>query len=149
MDRKEFLIVAWLKLFKPILLIGVLIFSIRFLIRIFSQDDIERLISVIVLGLVILSALSYLFGLVFKNITNRIKSKMPEKSLDNFRIVGKVLNYLIPIALGIVIYYTWQRDGISALTFFGAFLIFQIIEIVRKEKLATTRNKKNRSPRSA
>jgi hypothetical protein len=50
----------------------------------------------------------------------------------------------LPIALGIVIYYTWQRDGISAIAFFGAFLIFQIIEIVRKEKLATTRNKKHR-----
>lgn len=145
MDRKEFLKVLWFKLFKPILLLGVLIFSIRFLIRIFIQNDIERFITIIVLGLVILSSLSYLIGLVFKNVTNRIKSKLSEKSLDNIRIFGKVFNYLIPIALGMVIYYTWQRDGSSAVGFFGAFLIFQIIEIVRKEKLATTRNKKHRA----
>lgn len=142
MDRKEFLKVVWSKLFKPILLIGVLIFSVRFLIRIFAQNDIERLISIIVLGFVILSAFSYLFGLVFTNVMNLMKSKLSEKSLDNFRILGKIINYLIPIAIGVVIYYTWQRDGGSAVAFFGAFLIFQIIEIIRKEKLATTRGHK-------
>ena len=138
MDRKYFLKVLWFKLFKPILLLGVLIFSIYFLIQIFTQNDIERFITIIVLGFVILSSLSYLIGLVFKNVTNRIKSKLSEKSLNNIRIFGKVMSYLIPIALGMLIYYTWQRDGSSAAAFFGAFLIFQIIEIVRNEKLATT-----------
>ena len=138
MDRKEFLKVLWFKLFKPILLLGVLIYSIRFLIQVFTQNDIERIITIIVLGLVILSSLSYLIGLVFKNATNQIQSKLSDKLLDNIRICAKVINYLMPIALGMVIYYTWQRDGSSAVGFFGAFLIFQIIEIVRKEKLATT-----------
>lgn len=135
----------WSKLFKPILLLGVLIFSIQFLIRIITQNDIERFIAIIVLGLAIISSLTYLIGLIFKNGTNRIKSKLSEKSLDNFRIFGKVMNYLMPIALGIVIYYIWERDGISAIAFFGAFMIFQIIEIVRKEELATIRYKKHRA----
>jgi glucan phosphoethanolaminetransferase (alkaline phosphatase superfamily) len=145
MDRKEFLKTLWTKFFKPLIILGVLIFSVRFIIRIFTQAGTERFISVIVVGFIILATISYLLGLFFQNITNRIKSKMSEKALGNFRIFGKVMDYLLPIALGIVIYYTWQRDGISAIAFFGAFLIFQIIEIVRKEKLATTRNKKHRA----
>ncbi|WMI70039.1 hypothetical protein [Mangrovimonas sp. YM274] len=138
MDRKEFLKTLWTKFFKPLIILGVLIFSVRFLVRVFTQAGTERFITVIILGFIILVTIAHLLGLFFQNITNRIKSKMSDKSLNNFRIFGKVMNYLMPIALGMVIYYTWQRDGISALVFFGGFLIFQIIEIVRKEKLATT-----------
>lgn len=137
MDRKEFLKTLWIKFFKPLINLGVLFFSVRFLIRIFTQAGTERFITVIILGFIIIATIAHLLGLFFQNIKNRIKSKMSEKSLNNFRIFGKVMNYLMPIALGMVIYYTWKRNGISALVFFGAFLIFQIIEIVRKEKLAT------------
>ncbi len=134
MDRKEFLKTLWTKFFKPLIILGVLFFSVRFLIRVFTQAGTERFITVIILGFIILVAIAQLLGLFFQKIANRIKSKLSEKSLNTFRIFGKVLNYLMPIALGMVIYYTWQRDGNSALVFFGAFLIFQIIEIVRKEK---------------
>ena len=92
MDRKGFLKTLWSKFFKPIIILGVLIFSVRFLIRIFTQNDTERLIAIIILGFIILSTFSYLLGLFFHNIMNRIKSKMSEKALDNFRIFGKFSN---------------------------------------------------------
>lgn len=51
MDRKEFLKILWNKLFKPLLLLGVLFFSARFLIKIITQNDTERLIAILVLDL--------------------------------------------------------------------------------------------------
>ncbi|MFN8258247.1 MAG: hypothetical protein U0W24_21340 [Bacteroidales bacterium] len=140
MDRKEFLKTLWFKIFMPLLLIGVLIFSVRFLIRIFTQNDSERFISIILIGFIILSTLVYILGLAFKKITNQIKSKLPEKHLRILMIIGKVQDYILPIALGMIIYHSWQRNGTSSVAFFGAFLIMKIIDIVKKEKLATTRN---------
>lgn len=140
MDRKDFLITLWTKVLKPLIMLGLLIFIVRFLIRIFTQDGTEKFISVIVLGYIILAIVFYLLGLLFQKISNRIKSKMSQTSLDNFRIFEKVLDYIISIALGMVIYYTWERDGVSAVAFFGAFLIMQIREIIRKEKLAAMRD---------
>ena len=142
-DRKEFIKILWLKVFKPLLLLGVLIFSLRFLLRIFTQNDTERVISIIFLWFVILSTLSYLFGLILKKTINRIKSRLSEKSLQLLKMIGKVLDYILPIALGMIIYKFWQENNISTIGFFVALLIFQIIEIVRKEKLATTMAKKN------
>ena len=142
-DRKEFIKILWLKVFKPLLLLGVLIFSLRFLLRIFTQNDTERVISIIFLWFVILSTLSYLFGLILKKTINHIKSRFSEKSLQLLKMIGKVLDYILPIALGMIIYKFWQENNISTIGFFVALLIFQIIEIVRKEKLATTMAKKN------
>ena len=142
-DRKEFIKILWLKVFKPLLLLGVLIFSLRFLLRIFTQNDTERVISIIFLWFVILSTLSYLFGLILKKTINHIKSRLSEKSLQLLKMIGKVLDYILPIALGMIIYKFWQENNISTIGFFVALLIFQIIEIVRKEKLATTMAKKN------
>lgn len=48
------------------------------------------------------------------------------------------MDYILPVALGMIIYHSWQEQGISAIGFFGAFLILQIINIVRKVKLATS-----------
>ena len=143
MDRKDFLKVLWYKLLKPILLLGVLIFSVRFLIRIFTQNDTERFVAIIVLGFIILATITFLFGYVFINSTNFIKSKLSDKSLKRFTIIGKVIDYILPIALGMMIYYSWQKNGTSAIVFFGTFLIMKIVDIVKKEKLATTRNRAN------
>jgi glucan phosphoethanolaminetransferase (alkaline phosphatase superfamily) len=65
MDRKEFLKTLWTKFFKPLIILGVLIFSVRFIIRIFTQAGTERFISVIVVGFIILATISYLLGLFF------------------------------------------------------------------------------------
>jgi hypothetical protein len=141
MDRKEFLKTLWYKFFKPLILLGVLIFSVRFLIRIFTQNDTERLIAIIVLGLVILSSLMYLIGVTFTSLKDSIISRLSEKTLNVLRILGKVLDYILPIAFGMITYHSWQEGATAAVGFFGVILILQIIEIVKKEKLATTLNK--------
>jgi predicted PurR-regulated permease PerM len=139
MNRKEFLKDLWRKFFKPLLILAVLIYSVMFLIKIFTQNGTERFIAILIIGLVILSALSYLLGFVFKNLINKIKSRLSEKSLRFVNIIGKIINYLLPIALGMLIYHSWQENNTSAIEFFGAILIFQIVDIVRKEKPATTK----------
>jgi len=134
MDRKEFLITLWTKLFKPLIILGVLIFSVRFLIRIFTQNDTERLIAIIVLGFIILSTFSYLLGFVFNKMVLAIKSRLSDQALNSFRIIGKIIDYLTPIVLGVLIYHLWIKDWIIASVFFIAMLINKIIEVVKQEK---------------
>ncbi len=138
MDRKEFLKNLWHKFFKPLLILVVLIYSVLFLVRIFNQNGTERFIAILIVGLVVLSALSYLLGLIFKTLITKIKSRLSEKSLRFTKLIGKVLNYLLPIALGMIIYHSWKENNTSAIGFFGAILVFQVIDIVKKEKQATT-----------
>ena len=140
MNRKEFIKILWFKIFKPLLLLGVLIFSLRFLLRIFTQNGIERGILKFFLWFAILSTLLYLLGFILKKTINYVKSRLSEKSLQFIKIIEKILEYILPIALGMLIYKFWQEGNISAIGFFVAFLIFRIIEKVRKEKMATTKN---------
>ena len=134
MDRKEFMEQVWHKFFKPLFILAVLIYSILFLIRIVTQNGTERFIAIVITGLVILSALSYFPRLIFKTLINKIKSRLSEKSLRFVKIIEKVINYLFPIAFGIIIYHSWKENNTSAIGFFGAVLVFQVIDIVKKEK---------------
>jgi uncharacterized membrane protein HdeD (DUF308 family) len=76
----------------------------------------------------------YFVQFVFKNLERSIKSKFSEKSLNTLKIVSQVLDYLLPIALGMLIYYSWQKKGISSIVFFGVFMIMKIIDIIRNKK---------------
>ena len=136
MDRKYFLKVLWDKFLKPLLLLGVFFFSIRFLIRAFSQNGTERMIATLVIAFIILSILSYFSGILFKNIYTKIKLRLSEGFLQKLKITGKIFNHILPIAIGTAIYYSWQENSLSALGFYGIFLIYQIINIVRKKKTA-------------
>lgn len=134
MDRAEFLKLCGLNFFKPILLIGVLIFSLRFLIMDATESGAERLMIVILIGLIILAVVSYLINLILVNIIQKIRSNLSERALLTMSIIEKVLSYLSTIALGVIIYYNRQENTISAILFFSVFLLIQVVDIVKKEK---------------
>ena len=93
--------------------------------------------AILVIGFIVLYVLFYFLGLLFKTIIAEIKTRLTEKSLLTLKIIGTILDYLLTIALGMILYYSWRENNISAIGFFGAFLILQIINIPRNEKLAT------------
>lgn len=141
MDRKGFLKALWHNLFKPLLLLGVLIFSIRLLIRIFTQNDIERMIAILVIGLIILFVLTYFFGLLFKTI---ITSKPDNFKTSNLGLILLLLPGLLIIiidsslTLGQRNYFTFLllflAGGIFALI---GFVIYLFIKRELKKKIIT------------
>ncbi|TAJ06903.1 hypothetical protein DMA11_22135 [Marinilabiliaceae bacterium JC017] len=134
MNRKEFLKILWCKFFKPILLISIVIFSLRFLFRIFTHSGIERLIAGTVIGIIILAVAIHFTNSILVSIIRKIRLKFSDRILLTLSITGKVINYLSTIALGVIIYYSWQEKRISAIVFFSVFLLLQIIEVIKKEK---------------
>lgn len=114
MDRRAFLKSLWNKLVKPLLILGVLIFSINFLIDVFKEISNERMILIIIIGFIILSIIIYFVNLYLK----------------------KIIDLLFPIALGAFIYLIWQTDNMVSIGFFGIYLIIKISDIIKKEKLS-------------
>jgi hypothetical protein len=133
MNRKDFFKALWVKYLKPVLLLGVLIFSFRFLLLVFTQNGAERWFSIFALVFLIILSGAYLIKIVLKGLATKIKSNLSEKSLQTVDKIGRIIDFFIPIALGIVIYKSWQENNLSAIIFFGAFLIKKIFDVVRNE----------------
>ncbi len=99
-----------------------------------TESGAERLMIVILIGLIILAVVSYLINLILVNIIQKIRSNLSERALLTMSIIEKVLSYLSTIALGVIIYYNRQENTISAILFFSVFLLIQVVDIVKKEK---------------
>ena len=141
MDRKEFLITVWKKGIKPILIIGVIFFCVKFLYNIITENGPERFATILILGFGLLILTLSLVGLLFETLTKKVKSILPHSIKLWFRIIGKFLNYISPIVLGMIIYHFWKDDRKTAAVILGVILIQRIQEIIKEEKLDTTQNK--------
>jgi hypothetical protein len=134
MSRKEFLLKIWNNGLKPLLFLFVLIFCLKFLIKVFSENGTERFITILVISFVFLSTSTYFIGTVFKNILSKTYSKMSENLKFVLTVFKRFLNFLFPIALGFIIFIFWQRDWKSVSFLFGIIAFLKVIEIIKDEK---------------
>lgn len=143
MDRKEFLITVWKKGVKPILLIIIIFFCGKFLYNVFSESGSERFLTILIIGFGLLMLIAYLIGQLFKSLTKKLNSILPEMVKLWIRVIGKFLDYISPIILGMIIYHFWKEDWVIAAIVLGILLIQRIVEIFKEEKHGTTMAKKS------
>lgn len=134
----EFLISVWEKGIKPILLIGIIFFCIKFLFNAFTESGSERFVIIFALGIGLLLLTIHLIKMIFKSLTKKLNSILPESIKLCIRVIGKTLNYMSPIIFGIIIYHFWNENSIASVIILGILLIQRIGEIIKEEKLTTT-----------
>ncbi|KQC32660.1 hypothetical protein AAU57_04480 [Nonlabens sp. YIK11] len=143
MDRKEFLITVWKQGIKPILIIGVIFFCGKFIYNIFAESGTERFVTILIIGFGLLMLTAHLIGYFFNSLTEKLKTIFPEKVKIWLGVINRLLDYISPIILGVIIYHFWKEDWITAAIVLGVLLIQRIGEIIKEEKLATTMAKKS------
>jgi hypothetical protein len=140
MDRKEFLNILIQKYIKPFLLICILsILSILIFSILFSNNEIKisiiSFISFLILSLIIIFIVIYFVSNFTKKIKNIILRKLNDNALHQLSVLNKIVDYLLPIFYGIVIYYAYQKDKLSSITFFGVYLLIKIRDIIKQENI--------------
>lgn len=141
MDRKEFLKTVWEKALRPILLIAIIFYCVKFLYNVFIESGTARFVTILILGFGILLLTAFLLGQVFKSMVTRINAALPESIKLGTRIIGKFLNYISPIILGMIVYHFWQEDWKIAALVLSALLIQRFTEIIKEEKQTTMAKK--------
>jgi hypothetical protein len=138
MDRKDFLKQLWKQLFKPVIILGLLYYCVRFLIAVLNENGTERLLTIIILSLTILFALAYLTGELLSKMREKIYAKLSDKVKFKLRIIGKICDYLSGLFLGAVLYKFWTTEAIPAAIFIIILLAERINYIVKEEKSKVT-----------
>jgi hypothetical protein len=138
MDRKDFLNQLWNRLFRPIIILTVIYYSVKFLISVFNENGTERHLTVIILSFTILFALAHLMGEFLHKIRERIYAKLSNNVKFKLRIVGKIGNYLALLILGAVLYKFWEKDALLASILIILLLIDRINNIIKEEKYRVT-----------
>jgi uncharacterized membrane protein YhdT len=142
MNRKEFfikvwngLISIWKKWIKPILLIGIIFFCIKFILKAIVENGSERVVVIVAfaIGLVVLTA--HFIKIFFNSVTEKLNSILPESIKLWLRIISKTLNYISPVIFGIIIYHFWNEKSITAVIVLSLLLVHKIGEIIKEEKL--------------
>jgi len=138
MDRKDFLKQLWKRLIKPIIILTVVYFSVKFLISVFNENGTERLLTIVILSLTILFTLAYLLGELLSKMTEIIYAKLSDKVKFKLRIIGKISDYFAVLILGAVLYKFWTKDAILASILIILLLADRINNIVKEEKSKVT-----------
>jgi hypothetical protein len=138
MDRKDFLKQLWERLFRPVIILTVIYYSVKFLISIFNENGTERLLTITILSLTILFTLAYFMGELLNKIRERVYSKLSNNVKFKLRIIGKISDYLTVLILGAVLYKLWTKDAIDALILIILLLMDKINNIIKEEKLKVT-----------
>ena len=143
MNRKDFLISVWRKGIKPILLVGIIFFCVNFIFNVFNESGTERFATIVILGFGLLILSIYLTNLFFTSLSEKINSLLPEQVKLWIRVIGKIIDYISPIILGLMIYHFWKQDWVIPAIVLGVLLLERIAEIIKDEKKATTQSKLN------
>jgi hypothetical protein len=110
---------------------------VKFLYNVFSESGTERFVTILTLGFGLFVLIMYLIGLLFKSFTDKLNSIIPESVKLWIRALGKILNFMSPIILGMIIYHFWNEDWIMAAIVLTVLLIQRIVEITKEEKSKT------------
>ncbi len=134
MDRKEFINILIQKYIKPFLIISILCIIIFPIL--FSNHEINisiiSFILFLILSLTIIFTVIYFLSNIIKNI---ILSKLNDNALHQLSVLNKIVDYLLPIIYGMIIYYAYQKDKLSAIAFFGVYLLLKIRDIIKQENI--------------
>jgi hypothetical protein len=134
MNRKDFFKIIWTKLLKPIAITILIIYSALFLYEttnsITVNSDFFILIAstcILILSLTLITLLSlFIFKAIYNQLPNKIKIW--------FDISGKLLFYLYPIVLGMLLYHFWLIVWITASILAAFLLIKEVMEILKTTK---------------
>ena len=113
MTRKEFLTQVWKKGFRPLLILAVTYFFLKFFISIFTENGPERLSVLMILFVIVLFTVLSFTGVLFYKIRNKIYERLSAKTQYYLKIIGKFINYSSVLILGIFIYYLWEKMRFS------------------------------------
>lgn len=140
MDRKEFLRITWNKAIKPILIILLVAFILRYIFRVFTEYGTERFITISIFGFAFLGIISYVVGVLFSKSLILLKSKLTDKARFQLRVIQKIFNFIGTIAFGALLYHFFLNDWIQATIISGLCLILYTIDIIKKEKTNLSKN---------
>jgi hypothetical protein len=135
MNRKDFLIQLWKRLFRPLIVLAVIYFSVEFLVAVFSENGTGRFVTVVILSLTLLFTLAYLAGDLLRTIRQRIYAGLSDKTRSRLQLMGKITDYLAVLILGAVLYKFWTIDAVLATILILLLLIDRVTHMVREEKL--------------
>ena len=137
MDRKEFINILIQKYIKPFLIISILCIIIFPIL--FSNHEIKisiiSFVLFLILSLTIIFTVIYFVSNIIKKIKKIILSKLSTNALHQLSVLNKIVDYLLPIIYGMIIYYAYQKDKLSAITFFGVYLLLKIRDIIKQENI--------------
>jgi Na+/proline symporter len=134
MDRKEFTVQLWNRIVRPLIIVAMIYFSIRFLVAASRENGDERILSILFLSLTILFASAYLIGIFLTKIRRRIYTSLSDKTRFYLRIANKAFEYLAIVVLGAMLYKFWHRDWFLAATLILFLVVDRLREIIKKEK---------------
>lgn len=133
MTRIQFLTQLWSRIFRPIIILAVIWFCIRFLISVFTENGTSRGLIITVLLLTILFALVHLAGVLFLKLNERIYAKLSIQTKERLRILSKISNYLALPLIGVLLYKAWEKDAVLFSIIVLIFLGDRVIGILKEK----------------
>ena len=136
MNRKEFLITSWKKGLKPLLIVVGIVFCLKFLYEVIAADGMERMILIFLLGYGLFMLGIQLLSILFQSATQRLNTVLPNSLKMGIRVIIKMLDYISPIVLGVILHQFWKEDWITASIVMAVLLVFRIAELIKEERSA-------------
>lgn len=131
----------WKKGVQPFLMIVLLFVCVNFLYNQMAEKETERLytdLSIgsgkLIIGLSLLILALSIIDLLVQYTIQKLNSIVPKSMQIWMGVISKILKFLTPIILGMVIYYFWKEDRVVSIILAAAILIQKTIEIISDEK---------------
>lgn len=134
MNRKQFLIHFWYKIFRPIVYTIATILLVYFLYdAIVSGNGVDLLIVILIMALIF--TVLNLISVFYMFIRNKLHLHTPQPVRNFIEKYGELLDYVFTIVLGALVYHFWITDNNYALACFFFFLIDKILDILKKRNI--------------
>ena len=135
MERKEYIITIWKKIIKPILIFVIILYFIKSMYNLLIETGIERHLTIVLLGLILLNIIRYFLSYFYKSLTERIYNIIPENIKFWLQVINKLIIYLSPIIYGMFLYNLWLKDRFLTIMLLVFSLIEEIQDIIKEEKI--------------
>lgn len=135
MDRKDFLKQLWKRLLKPMIILIMIYFSIRFLIAVFRDNGTERFSTILFLSLIVIYFSIYFLGELISKLKVKVTSRLSDKAKFRMKVIGKTIDYLAVLLLGVVLYEFWKEDIFLASILTVILMVDRIKAIAKEVKI--------------
>ncbi|MES2618767.1 MAG: hypothetical protein V4613_12870 [Bacteroidota bacterium] len=133
MNRKDFLGILWRKAIKPVLILIAVYLIVKFILAVFLEDSSERAIVEISVFFLAIYIGATVAGIILSSLLGLLFSILPPVFKTILRIAVELLFFLIPIAFGVMLFYTWHHDRLIAIAILAYVTISQLYSIIKKE----------------
>jgi len=134
MTRKEFISKIWKKGIIPIAFFISLLFATKFIYLTISNQGTERFISILLLSLIILFALSALVGEFAAELKKRVLRNIPAKLLVFLKLTVPFLKISVLGVTAWLVYITWTNDWIAFFIVVSILIVDNIVSRPRQPK---------------